>query len=465
MKKTLLILIASIFTNSIIFSQSNYNYKEYQYPDLKVRGMNFSGSSKGNLQSSGLNQNQFSFSPSLNYFEFDNSQKKQKTDNFYLLMEGNNFKTKNENNEEVNQGRFYFNLRKEQVNRKYINDKSNFFDYKRKFYEINHIITTEYNSNFQFPLGLGRIEYFQISGSLPLAFGFGRMEPTREIYTAQFLIDDLKEEGLLQQEISQSQLYELAQLMAKVSNQRIFDFRRATKYQLKEISNWFINQNIPIGIDAFTTITDNWLSATTLQRLEGKRLTFGLVPEIQFLNVIGNNLIDGQSLNYNFEAFTKFENFRNINQYFNREFTLFGSFRKAFFQDDISTSTSDFLNFGVQTTFGYNPNSRTTYSISPLATAMFSSIEDLSYEVSVPLRFNYFINYNTRLVFNAVPIYRSGFSVTLSPLLRPSFLNQEFNSNFLTNSFTRENNLVIQNGLIQPGLSFNWNFSFVYNFF
>lgn len=83
-------------------------------------------------------------------------------------------------------------------------------------------------------------------------------------------MNDLLEAGILKAKFSESDLYELAALMANVKNQRVFDFRRATIYQLTELTNWLNSKGIEQNIKTFTILNDNWTGNFAAQRLNGK---------------------------------------------------------------------------------------------------------------------------------------------------------------------------------------------------
>lgn len=54
----------------------------------------------------------------------------------------------------------------------------------------------------------------------------------QQVFNAQFLMDDLLEQGLINEKFTEEELYELAGIMSKVLNTRVFDFRRSRIYQL-----------------------------------------------------------------------------------------------------------------------------------------------------------------------------------------------------------------------------------------
>ena len=459
---TLTLVLIMIFAY-ISHGQSTYNYKDYEYPDIKIRGLNLSAQSFGTT--SGSTEDRFAIGSNINYFSFLNTDQKQVTN---LITTNINFKNETRQEGSVRLGNDVFNFAasKRQINRKYIHNNTNSSGYKGKFFEINHQVDVEFANNQFKPWLNQNIDIFTTGAHLPIAIGIGRVEPTREIFTAQFLMDDLIEEGILKERLSENQLFDLAQLMAKVSNQRIFDFRRAYKYQLSEIAKWFESQNIPLAIETFTAIADNWANALTNQRLEGKRLTMGITPGVDFTQASYSEKYS--AVNYNFDIFIKRESFKNINQYFNRELTYFVSYfrnvNKNYFNGNSNGNINNqSINLGMHTTFAYNPNSRTTYAISPSLSTHFVDFNSLEILISAPLSLNYFINHNTRIQFNLQPTLKTGANVSFYSNWNGTFLEQEFNPNFRSygqgnNGFTRPLN-------IKDGYSLTGGLTFIHNFF
>lgn len=125
-------------------------------------------------------------------------------------------------------------------------------------------------------------------------FGWGRLEPIDDVFLAKFMVDDLKETGILTQDLTQEELFSLGSLMAFVRNQRIFDFRRLRMYELTEIDRWFTESGLVPDQDFryFTILNDNWMFAFRNTRFSGNRLSFSIGPSVRWND---NNLGDGNS--------------------------------------------------------------------------------------------------------------------------------------------------------------------------
>lgn len=136
------------------------------------------------------------------------------------------------------EGTFSLQARKRQINRKYIHNNASFLGLKGKFFELNHELRYTFIDSEKYRSHDGLV-------SVPLAYGFGRLEPMQQVFNAQFLMDDLLEQGLINEKFTEEELYELAGIMSKVLNTRVFDFRRSRIYQLTELSNWLESKGVP----------------------------------------------------------------------------------------------------------------------------------------------------------------------------------------------------------------------------
>src|SRR5690606_3363708 len=93
--------------------------------------------------------------------------------------------------------------------------------------------------------------------SFPLKLGIGKIEPVAYLNVAEFLAEDLHNEGLIENPMNEDDIFELAEKIVSVTNERVFDRRKAYIYQLTEISDWFYQRNIPTDIKSFSILNDN----------------------------------------------------------------------------------------------------------------------------------------------------------------------------------------------------------------
>jgi hypothetical protein len=445
-----LFYITMIFTlGSANMLVGQYNYDLYKFPEVKVKGLNISFNSLGSYNKYELTKDyksrNFSYDLESNYFQFLNTGKRQKTDfvsvqnrfsyaKYDLLPIENKVKS------------FYLNLNKNQINRNYFQNEASFLGLKGKFFEVNHKLTVSYSSVIN-------SSYTQAAADLSLGLGFGRLEPVSEVFDAQFLMNDLLEAGIIKSKFSESELYELAALMAKVKNQRIFDFRRATIYQLTELTNWLNSKGIDQNIKTFTILNDNWTGNFTAQRLNGKRLSFSISPWAQKNWDKRNNVNWESELNRGALASVTYVNAKNKSLFFGTETSLRLShgFNNAHQADNVTTLSGS---YGLI----FNPNSRTTISASPTISLATQTFSQHAAQLSLPLNFNYFINNRSRI---------SGFLdlkwLTNDRVIfeRPSGVN-EFNPNFRSEVYTPLNSIQPYEG---SRFTFNAGLKFTYTLF
>lgn len=429
---------------NVLFGQ--YNYDLYKFPEVKVKGLNLNFNSLGNYNKYELTRDyksrNFSYDLESNYFQFANTDKRQKTDfvsaqnkfsyaKYDLLLTENKVRS------------FNLNLNKNQINRNYFHNEASFLGLKGKFFEVNHKLAVNYSSEIN-------TSNTQASTDLSFGFGFGRLEPVSEVFDAQFLMNDLLEAGILKAKFSESDLYELAALMANVKNQRVFDFRRATIYQLTELTNWLNSKGIEQNIKTFTILNDNWTGNFAAQRLNGKRLSFSISPWAQKNWDKRNNVNWESDLNRGAVASIAYVNAKNKNLFFGTEtsFRLSHGIDNAHQADNVTTLTGS---YGLI----FNPNSRTTISASPTISLAIQTFSKHAAQLSLPLNFNYFINNRSRI---------SGFLdlnwLTNDRVIfeRPSGVN-EFNPNFRSAVYSPLNSILPYQGSrfnVNAGLKFTY---------
>ncbi|PID26423.1 MAG: hypothetical protein CR982_10445 [Candidatus Cloacimonadota bacterium] len=108
------------------------------------------------------------------------------------------------------------------------------------------------------------LKYDQISTSAEvsptISFGYGRIENISDIRKGIEIVKQLKESNLISRMLTREELIQLGELIAKIENDRVFDFREKKKYQLKSINDFFLKLGVleSTNIDFFTTLSDTW---------------------------------------------------------------------------------------------------------------------------------------------------------------------------------------------------------------
>lgn len=271
---------------------------------------------------------------------------------------------------------------------------------------------------------------YGISGAV--RYGIGRIEPIDDVFLAQFMADDMRANGVLKEDLTQDELFELGRIMADARNRRIFDFRRQRIFELTQLSNWFAAK----GIDAkdnilfFTTLADNWLYSFFNTRSSGRRFSVGLAPEYSALHDDDNQLLPNQTLGLSLEA--EYLRTRPANQFWQWDYRIaLTSGIKDFKRPvNILNAPNTLFSTGLSASvsMGYYPSSRTfikaTAALSPGYAFSLDPVRSAgtpgdAFLIQPSLSFigNYFLDYRTRIGFNLHTDYRYSSSTLLDPLV------------------------------------------------
>jgi hypothetical protein len=284
---------------------------------------------------------------------------------------------------------------------------------------------------------------FNVRAIPTLQYGWGRLEPIDDVFLAKFMVDDMKEAGILNQDLTQEELFALGSTMAFVRNQRIFDFRRLRMYELTEIDKWFSASGLVGNQDFryFTVLNDNWLYSYRNVRFAGQRTTIGLSPSALVNYTSPQNSL-GLNTNLGLSLGVTYELHRPINQYWQSISTI--SAGASVLCAECLENSEPFTgpNFTLSQEYGWFPNSRTRVS----GTAFVSYLTNFSLNTSptspenhiragVNFNADYFVNYQFRILAN----------------LGYGYSRQNIDTFFI------DDFLVVSNG-IQGGITFNYTF-------
>lgn len=248
-----------------IFSQSTkIDYARWKYPEVKIRAFSLDNSYHGRMvkdygEDEDKNVNaQGYIQPRYSVFLNDSLTQIKKVINGNTFFSDNNFN---------------YNL-----------------DYQyeyRKYFRNNNSTDLYYETRPYINLGFGKLDNNNhdrsINASLGVHLGKGRIEPMRDVFVAQFMLDDMIAENLLDSVYNKDLIFELAEIMIIARSQRVFDGRMARKYQLKSICDFLVSKGLREGIDMFNVVNDHWFNTAYNDRSIGKRLSFGMVSYLRQL--------------------------------------------------------------------------------------------------------------------------------------------------------------------------------------
>lgn len=368
------------------------NYSNFKCYDVKYRALTLDFS--GNLDANS-NSKIYDYTEGMVYFvagfhQYQNLLKKQKSINI-LLSDNFNFR-KNKNLLFINNS-YYSNdllISYNNLTRKYF-DKNQYFEIDpgmrlQESTDINYEPTRNYEYNLS------------VNGSVGLRYGKGRIDPVSQVFSAQFIYDDLKKEGINVDNITENQVFELACEMTKMQNLRFLDSRRRNKKQLVTL-NKLLNSQLNLSDEekyiTSSVLVDNWFFAGLSTRSVGKRLSIGISPFYNF-NTLNKS-------NYGVGISGAYEQEKPINQHFQfyQNYTL-GFDVRSVENGKLVTTTLD-PKYNALVGIGYYPISRTSIQsniyISNFSYYFNSNILTQIFDdnIGFSTKIYYFLSYNTRL--------------------------------------------------------------------
>lgn len=388
-------IICFLLLQSFIKAQI-YNFNEFKYQDLDVKGLSLSGNGRS-YNSKSSDESTYFFSPEVSLFSLKNKLKKQSKIFFNFKGDIRKSNSVARNSMEVR--------------------PSIGLDAEYRTYTLpNYFHEIDINSDINYlelksSIGNNLIKTINGDNSISFKVGKGRIEPITYIFLANFIIQDLIKDGVIEGIISQEELFNLGKELTRLSNIRAFDFRRRRKQQLKEICFYIQKNHLLEGknqIDLFNAVNDNWFNVLYFQRETGKRQAISLTPFYNLDNYDSQynrkNSSKGIKLGYEWLK-SKAINEKNPMdmffqlgyEYFIEENNFFDSLRKGKYQGFFSS-----LSFSRK----YIPNSRSYHDLSiNLDSDYYREKGDDYYFYNIQpvlnYRFNYLINYNLNLRFTS----------------------------------------------------------------
>lgn len=256
------------------------------------------------------------------------------------------------------------------------------------FYEINYFGALNPSYSFKDVKLKPNVFNLYVQGSVEMRLGKGRINPIDEIFTAAFIVDEIKSEGIDIASFDQKTLFEFGQLLVLMRNRRILDSRRLKVRQFLELSK-FIDGHISTDEESKAMVSaiimDNLFFANNPSRFSGHRISFGINPSGTYTNrqILQNlsRLSIQSSINFDYN--------KVISRYFN-----FDAYSTIMGGKKTNNNSKSELIYAANTKLGlsYYPNSRTNMS-----TAIEFSKTEFETNLAFLGLFHYFINYNTYL--------------------------------------------------------------------
>jgi len=414
---------------------SKVDYSLFRFPDIDRKALDVTGGLEGltanNTQIAGTvfsEQASFSQTLALRYSRFINRDNLQGNKSIYFSPYYSSSRSKNTSPGLNSDNRSY-----SFIPRIVVESEQRHYFKPNRYIGIDGVVSVAYEEFKSQTLTNDNLsQQFSYGVSGAFRYGIGRIEPIDDVFLAQFMADDMRANGILNEDLTQDELFELGRIMADARNRRIFDFRRQRIFELTQLSNWFAAKGLGSkdNILFFTTLADNWLYSFFNTRSSGRRFSIGLAPEFSARHNKDNQILPTRTLGLAFVA--EYVRARPINQFWqwDQRLALHSGYTDASFPDNsffrpnsIATNT-----LTASASMGWYPSSRTfirataalastyAFSLEPVQPANFPG-NAFVIQPSLSLSGSYFLDYRTRIGFNLNTNYRHSSSTLLDPLV------------------------------------------------
>jgi hypothetical protein len=288
MKRIMPFLLFSIISVSSFAQFENFDLSKYKLPEIKRHQLDFRFNSNGDKLKqfapvpeldTTIKRNQMNFHlySWVNYQLYKNTTSTQVSSNFEIG--GSYQKTDNSGYQiytdketyqteyadltvdwkEFNKNNWFFNL-SPYLSGSYMNDNSISQNRKRKSYRLN--------------------------GSVGLGIGKGRIEQVQDFRQAVLIISELRKRSCLAKDISENGMYEFADLISQLKNQRFFDARKRKEADLVALNSFLKEKGLidKTDISYFTGLEDMWSYGGLQVRESGKQIQLLVTPNYYLYN-------------------------------------------------------------------------------------------------------------------------------------------------------------------------------------
>jgi hypothetical protein len=452
--KTKILLPTFCLLSVVCFSQDSvFHLKDYKYRTKGYRSLEFNLSVSGNANSykqSSLPEQESRvldiYPSSINYAKIFSTDKRYHSS--FISLSTSYRSQVNESYQDKTKSKDY------QASLNW-NFDDRFYRRNNWFFQVaNQLYAREVFTKQKSTLQNVRTTTPAVNESLLLGFGKGRLEAVQDAQMALFILNDLKEKGLIESLPSAETVNQFAQLITEINNQRVFDFRRKRIYELTQMEKFLREKGITSATDIrhFTIINDNWTLAFNPYRLSGANWYLNLKSSAEIgkakqttKDVTASTTSEQYSDVLGIGPRLGYENYKPINLNWQRNFggnvswqaerskesnktTLNGTSAET--KTELKQHQTELYAFYE---LGFYPNNRTKLnaSIDVRATRYQYKLAAMDNQTSLRPSFNfstdYFINYRTRLYANAYVYHEYDHYTYLS---LPSFTKNAFRSGF-----------------------------------
>ncbi len=382
--KQIIPFLALMLTFFSVYAQyKNFDLSKYKLPDIKRHQLDFQFNSDGRIRNLyALYEYENNTDTTINK-EMDFNWDSNLLYSFYI----SNTKTQQTLNALINYNLMY--LERSNSTYKYLDNNGRIeftYDYKyfledEKWF-LNAVPGITINASIENNRhNSDRQKSYSISGlnTLGLGAGFGRIEQVQDFRQAVLIVDEVKNRGILQRDLTETELTELAHLVSVLKNKRVFDSRKRKGEDLIEVNKFLNNKGLIAGNDIsyFIGLEDMWVYGGLQTRESGNQIKFISSPDYFFMKggIPGSdpsNNIYNFSLSNNLTYTSKKPLSLKLQSDF--EIGLYNNLSKYFDKND-SINHNKELSSAIWGNYliGYYPNTRTYFEISILGNLSYNN--------------------------------------------------------------------------------------------
>ncbi len=185
-------------------------------------------------------------------------------------------------------------------------------DYKfvRYYTDNNNLPTSPYNENTR-KMQDGKLQ-------IALKFGKGRITQVQDARHAIYFLEAFKKLDRMKADLTNDEITELANLIAKLKNDRVYDIRLNDISDIQAVDSFFTAHDYISKSDAkyFTTLSDMWRYGNIYERFSGTRISFAVVPAFRFSSFDSSDKTSNSESvsNWNDKAFSIDAGFEFVHQ-------------------------------------------------------------------------------------------------------------------------------------------------------
>lgn len=328
--KHLLVVFIALLGVAGYAQDKNFDLSKYKFPDYKRHELEFS------FNSNGSNSKSYYLIPATSSYNesLDNTIRS----NFYSNLQGYYYYTNFKRNRidrisaSIN-GNYQFS-KYENVGSYYKNSQPHletYIDAKRRNYITEDKFFWEGSTHVGVSLNKRKTSYGDrpmenstgnyFSFNTGIGIGTGRIEHVNDLWQGYYILEKLKQQNSIKQDLKEGDIYEFSRFISKLNNKRFFDYRLRKIAELQALDSVLRKQDLLINDDItyFTTLNDYWSFPIYFDRRTGKEIGFNATPKY-YHNYDKSNSYKNTSNSFFLESMFYFDHSKQINLNWERNF-------------------------------------------------------------------------------------------------------------------------------------------------